>query len=156
MECEFQSPIHQVPLNMQTYRTRRRKPPKLKTWKSLLKPSSYSHCSLCLRPSYTHITGMNAYKCFRISIDAKPDFNDLHVKWYSKQHFLREYVRYALTQHVWVLFCVVSTGGLVSLMSYTCFKPYSSYHIQPNGLQNALRTIFRGMPELTYEAENSR
>lgn len=94
-------------------------------------------------------------KCFRIIV-AKPDFNDLHVKSYSKQHFLREYVCYALTQHVWVLFGVLSTGGLVSLMSYTCFKPYSSYHIQPNGLQNALRTMFRDVPELTYEAENSR
>lgn len=43
---------------------------------------------------------------------------------------------YALTQPIWVLFCVLSTGSPISLMSYTCFKPYRSNHIQPNGLQN--------------------
>lgn len=52
-------------------------------------------------------------------------------------------VYYEVTHPVGVLFCVFFEGGLVSLMSYTCSKPHSSYHIGPNGPQNALGTIFR-------------
>lgn len=65
--------------------------------------------------------------------------------WPSPRHLIcrpaafqeRMLMHSAPTRAVWVLSCVLSTGGRVSLTSYTCWQPRSSYLIQPNGVQNA-------------------